>query len=144
MYMHVEKIALPDVDGTVVFGDEVVERCANERCACAQPEGRALPLPDEQIRRPGDGSDIRDTVNRARARTRCWARVAHGARDGIARRAAERTRPHATHTSHERNDACTNDNSHSLRQTRDTTQEPCCTTREAAAGAPTDETRSIT
>ena len=40
-----EKIALPDADGTVVLGDEAVERCA-----CAEPEGRALPLPDEQIR----------------------------------------------------------------------------------------------
>jgi hypothetical protein len=45
-----EKIALPDADGTVVLGDEVVERCACERCACAEPLGRALPLPDEQIR----------------------------------------------------------------------------------------------
>ena len=31
-------------------------------------------------------------------------------------------------TSHERDDACTNDNSHSLRHTRDATQEPCRTT----------------
>ena len=55
-----EKIALPDADGTVVLGDEVVERCACERCACAEPLGRALPLPDEQKGDPsrgaGDGS----------------------------------------------------------------------------------------
>ena len=40
----VEKVQLPDVEGTVVLGDEVVDRCTCERCACCGGEGVALPV----------------------------------------------------------------------------------------------------
>ena len=54
-----EKIALPDEDGTVVLGDEVVERCTYEHCACAEAEGRPCHCPiadvDESRRMKGDG-----------------------------------------------------------------------------------------
>ena len=43
-----ERIELPDVEGTVVLGDEVVERCICESCTCAEAEGRRLPLPDHR------------------------------------------------------------------------------------------------
>ena len=46
----IREVALPDAEGTVLLGDEVVDRCTCERCTCAEPEGRALPLPDEHIR----------------------------------------------------------------------------------------------
>lgn len=41
-----ERIALPDEEGTVVLGDERVDRCTCERCSCCDEEGVALPLPD--------------------------------------------------------------------------------------------------
>ena len=42
-----EKIALPNDDGTVVLGDEVVERCrpASAATVCCDDQGLHLPLP---------------------------------------------------------------------------------------------------
>ena len=44
-----EKVWLPDADGTIVIGDEVFDRCTCERCVCAEPDGRPLPLPEARV-----------------------------------------------------------------------------------------------
>ena len=44
-----EKVWLNDADGTIVIGDEVFDRCTCERCVCAKPDGRPLPLPEARV-----------------------------------------------------------------------------------------------